>query len=86
MFCLENVLGEEILGLDVVSGILTETRLSTGAVCVTIMKELLQKFTEHCKNIYVQNMSIIEADSVLTEIGDVSRDDLYENQFFNVYL
>lgn len=72
MLVLENVLGLELKSQDVVSSILTESRLSTSASCTTLMKELVGKFTEDCKNINVGGTNVIETDSVLTKIGDVS--------------
>lgn len=72
-FLSENVLGLELKAQDIVSSILTESRLSTGASCITLMRELLRKFTEHCKNVSIGGMNLIETDTALTKIGDVSR-------------
>lgn len=72
MLFLENVLGIEIRSEDVISSILTESRLSTGASCATLMRELISKYTEHCKNIRISGTSLIETDTALTKIGDVS--------------
>lgn len=65
------MLGIENHGNEVIASILTEIRLNTGPACVTLMKGLLSKFTEHCKNVTVEGVSIIESDSAATKIGDV---------------
>lgn len=72
LLLLENVLGVEGNSQDVIASILTEVRLSTGSACTTVMRQFLKKFTEHCKNVSVGGVSIIESDSALTKIGDVS--------------
>lgn len=72
MLFLENVLGIEIRSEDVISSILTESRLSTGVSCAILMKELIRKYTEHCKDISISGISLIETDTALTKIGDVS--------------
>lgn len=53
------------------ANIFTELRVSTGAACTTLIKQLINKFTEDCKNLTVANSSIIETDSVLTKTGEV---------------
>lgn len=68
---LENVLGIENHGQEVIGSILDEIRLNTGPACITLMKGLVNKFTEHCKNVTVEGDSIIKSDSAATKIGDV---------------
>ncbi|RZC33426.1 acyl-CoA dehydrogenase family member 9, mitochondrial [Asbolus verrucosus] len=69
---IENVIGKEEMGESVLSGIYPEYRLSTGPVCIALVKNLINKMTAHFIKISREPYLLHETDAIRSKMGELT--------------
>lgn len=67
----ENILGEVHQGEKVLANLLTDMRLSTGPICITLTKNLTNKFIDYCKFSGTQDRNLYKTDIASSKIAEV---------------
>ncbi|CAH1373894.1 unnamed protein product [Tenebrio molitor] len=68
----ENIIGSEGQGDTILSGIYPEHRLSTGPVCSSLVKKLINRMTQHYINVSKEPHLLYETDAVRMKLGELT--------------
>lgn len=71
IFFIDNVLQNVNSGEEVAASVLTEFRLSTGPICTTLVKTLLDNFFEYSKSLNIGDRNFLETDIIKGKIAEV---------------